>query len=60
LSPANQIEVQCMKIEKLVDKLLPKLEEIKKFIAEQLSEAYLNLIKSMTASAQTQPISLQL
>ncbi|CAG8741741.1 26686_t:CDS:1, partial [Racocetra persica] len=30
-----------MGIEKPVDKLLPKLEEIKRFIAEQLSGAYL-------------------
>ena len=42
LSPANQMEVHHLGIEKSLDELLLKLEEIERYTAEQLSGAYLH------------------
>ncbi|CAH1769530.1 8300_t:CDS:1, partial [Entrophospora sp. SA101] len=48
LSPANQIEVRRLGLEKSVDNLLPNLEEIERYTAEQLSGAYLHPISDLT------------
>nr|CAG8472691.1 14231_t:CDS:2 [Entrophospora candida] len=48
LSPTNQIEVRRLGLEKSVDELLPKLEEIERYTAEQLSGAYLRPISDPT------------
>ncbi|CAJ0841780.1 2070_t:CDS:2, partial [Entrophospora sp. SA101] len=50
LSPANQIEVRRLGLEKSVDELLPKLEEIERYTAEQLSGAYLRPISDPTST----------
>ncbi|CAJ0651605.1 2446_t:CDS:2 [Entrophospora sp. SA101] len=52
LSPANQMEVQCLGIEKSVNELLPRLEEIERYTAEQLSGAYLHSNSDSVSSSK--------
>ncbi|CAJ0756030.1 15975_t:CDS:2 [Entrophospora sp. SA101] len=53
LSPANQIEVRRLGLEKSVDNLLPNLEEIERYTAEQLSGAYLHPISDLTSTKKS-------
>src|SRR6185312_5841312 len=52
LSPANQMEVRRLGIEKSPDELLPKLEEIERYTAEQLSGAYLHSNSDSVSSSK--------
>src|SRR6185312_1958000 len=52
LSPANQMEVRRLGIEKSPDELLPKLEEIERYTAEQLSGAYLHSNLDLVSSSK--------
>ncbi|CAG8750002.1 12205_t:CDS:1, partial [Cetraspora pellucida] len=38
----NQLEIQCIEINRPVSELLTELEEIERYKAKQLSEAYLH------------------
>ncbi|CAJ0912940.1 7940_t:CDS:2, partial [Entrophospora sp. SA101] len=53
LSPTNQIEVRRLGLEKSVDNLLPNLEEIERYTAEQLSGAYLHPISDLTSTKKS-------
>ena len=52
LSPANQMEVRRLGIEKSVNELLPRLEEIERYTAEQLSGAYLHSNSDSVSSSK--------
>ena len=53
LSPTNQMEVRRLGIEKSPDELLPKLEEIERYTAEQLSGAYLHINSDSVPSSKS-------
>ncbi|CAG8603527.1 15779_t:CDS:2, partial [Cetraspora pellucida] len=52
LSPANQMKVRHLGIEKSVNELLPRLEEIERYTAEQLSGAYLHSNSDSVSSSK--------